>query len=79
MKFELYTQLPKPKSRGNGDVSLNDDGVAIFFCDYQPNHRLYRSRLDSISSDGMLLSGMEENGFDAKGTAKYKYQEWWLQ
>lgn len=79
MTFELYTQLPKPKFLGKAIVSVHEDGKAYFLThDTRVIAKLHRCRLDSISMDGIKLSGMEEAGLTPTGRQKFQYQEWWL-
>ena len=39
---------------------------------------LKRTRLESASADGIMLSGMEPDGVDRQAREVFKYQEWWL-
>ena len=82
-QFHLHTQLPKPKDFGLGVLSLVRDGEAHFFSgDGGDGARivadLSRVRLDFAGADGLMLSGMQPDGFERDGRKKYSYQEWWL-
>ena len=81
-KYKLFKQLPKTKLIGTGILSVDQAGFAHFFSnDTYAGKNLAcmdRVRLEFVAANGMLLSGMEEVGFNKDGTKKYIYQEWWL-
>jgi len=78
-QFNLITQIPKPKVRGIGRLNVDRKGLAVFCADKNTVVvGMHRTRLESAAVDGLLLSGMELDGYDQHGVAKYKYQEWFL-
>ena len=81
--FLLVTQFPKPKTLGEGRLSIGKDGDADFFeGDASAESRLLASivrvQIRWAAAGGILLSGMEPDGVDKSGRQKYKSQEWWL-
>lgn len=81
--FVLVTQHPKPKDLGIGSLSIGKDGDADFFeGNAEQNARLLasmvRTRIEWAAAAGILLSGMEPDGVDRAGRAKFKHQEWLL-
>lgn len=74
LTFDLYAQLPKIKFVGHGIFDLDVRGNAIFWKDSKKNilATLKRARVEYATSDGLKVSGFEENG------NSFTYQEWWL-
>ena len=70
------------KEIGVGVLDVDRNGKAFFWSAPDAGARtlgsLERCRLLVHPSNGMLLSGMEPDGFDQKGAKKFKYREWWL-
>jgi hypothetical protein len=82
-QFELTTQWPKPQVLGLGVLAVDKHGDAQFFSgegerDSTVLAVMKRSRLDSASAHGLMLSGMEPTGMDRRGRETFAYQEWWL-
>ena len=81
--FTLVTQHPKPKVFCVGSLSIGKDGTAEFFeGNAEANARvlasLVRVRIEWAAAAGILVSGMEPDGFDRAGRPKFKHQEWLL-
>jgi hypothetical protein len=81
--FILVTQLPKPKVIGPGSLSVSKTGDADFFEGNADSNSpilasMQRVKVDWAAAAGILISGMEPDGFDRQGRQKYKYQEWLL-
>ena len=82
-QFVLITQYPKPREMGPGILSVDRHGDAQFFSGFGDADAtvlavMKRTRLESASADGVLLSGMEPDGVDRQAREVFKYQEWWL-
>jgi len=82
-KFVLYIQNPKPKMIGDGVLSGSDKNDYHFFSgngdkDDKFLAVLTRVQLDFAGSNGIMLSGFEQYGFERSGRAKYRHQQWWL-
>ncbi len=82
-RFELVTQMPKPKKVGRGTLSIGKDGDADFFAGNADAGsavlaNMVRVRVEWAAATGILLSGMQPNGFDKTGRPKFTYQEWLL-
>ena len=81
--FILVTQHPKPKSLGEGSLSIEKSGDADFFegnaeANARVLARMVRVRIEWAAAAGILISGMEPDGIDRAGQAKFKHQEWLL-
>lgn len=81
--FTLSVLKPKPKDLGQGSLSIGASGEADFFeGDAQKNSvilaSMVRVRIEWAAAAGILLSGMQPDGVDRNGQAKYKHQEWLL-
>lgn len=81
--FVLVEQLPIPKDLGIGSLSIGKDGEADFFeGNAEANARVFarmvRVKIEWAAAAGILLSGMEPDGIDRTGRAKFKHQEWLL-
>lgn len=81
--FILVTQHPKPKDIGIGSLSIGKDGEAEFYeGNAEANARvlakMVRVKIEWAAAAGILISGMEPDGIDRTGRAKFKHQEWLL-
>jgi hypothetical protein len=81
--FILVTQHPKPKILGEGSLSISRHGYADFFEGNAEKHSkilasMNRVRIEWAASKGILISGMQSDGFDKAGQESFKYQEWFL-
>lgn len=81
--FVLVTQHPKPKVFPEGSLSIAKDGTAEFYeGNADSNARvlvsMIRVRIEWAAASGILISGMEPDGFDRGGRPKFKQQEWLL-
>ena len=81
--FKLVTQFPKPKDVGIGSLSIGKDGTAEFFegnADLNSSvlASMQRVRIEWAAAAGIMISGMEPDGFDRSGRPKFKSQEWLL-
>ena len=82
-QFKLMTQLPKPKQMGAGVLSIDKKGDATFFANNGDHGDsilalMERTRIESATSHGIMLSGMQPAGTEKNGLPKFTYQEWWL-
>ena len=82
-KFSIFVQLPHPKAKGAGSLSIDREGNAHFFSEYKEHGNrciadMIRAKIDFAGADGIMVSGFEPCGFKKNGELKYKYQEWWL-
>jgi len=80
MRFFLYIQIPKTKKIGNGNLFLNrDNKLSTFITDKKEYFEIFRTIIELVGADGIMLSGMEKTGeITSNGIEKYRYQEWWL-
>lgn len=84
MQFELFTQQPKRSKIGViGTLSIGKDGNAQLFSGHADMHssvigELHRVKIEWAEAKGILLSGVEPQGFDKKGCIRYRFQEWFL-
>lgn len=81
--FRLTIQNPKPQVVGDGVLSIGKAGDAEFFSGngeiLDPIlATMVRTRIEWAAAAGILLSGMQPNGFDRHGKPKFTYQEWLL-
>lgn len=81
--FKLITQKPRPKELGTGVLSIDKSGEAMFFegngeSAAQLLASMQRVRIEFAGATGIMLSGMQPEGFERNGTQKFAYQEWWL-
>lgn len=81
--FILVTQHPKPKTLGEGSLSIGKDGDADFFegsaeANASVLASMVRVRIEWAAAAGIMLSGMEPDGLDRAGQQKFKFQEWLL-
>ena len=85
MKLMLYVQrnmLGKEIKSPKGievDFNFDPNGEATCFSlnDQRLVARLIRARLNTVSANGMSISGLDKHGSDRK-TEILRYQEWWL-
>lgn len=82
-KFKLITQKPKPMEVGTGVLNVDQKGEAMFFegngeSAAQILATLQRTRIEFASANGIMLSGMQPEGFARSGKQQFSYQEWWL-
>ena len=78
MTFKVHIQNPKPKDMGLCGISLDQKGDALLLTPdgAEVVGNIARARVDWIHGHGIMISGMEANGFDQTGRPKYRYQEW---
>lgn len=81
--FILVTQHPKPKILGEGSLSIDRDGDADFFegnaeKDARILASMSRVKIEWAAAAGILISGMQSEGFDKYRKEKFTYQEWLL-
>ena len=83
-RFKLITQKPKPKVVcESGSLSVDRKGYSNFFTgNGDVNDKcvaeMDRARIEYAGAAAILLSGMQPDGFNKNGSAKYVYQEWLL-
>jgi hypothetical protein len=81
--FSLVTQHPKPKLLGVGSLSIGKNGDAQFFegnadVNSEVLATLERTKIEWAAASGIMVSGVEPDGYDRSGRKKFKYQEWLL-
>ena len=82
-QFTLYIQLPYPKKIGTGILSISQSGDARFFsdtggADSRVLSDMQRVRISFAGADGIMLNGMQPDGYQRDGRLKFFYQEWLL-
>jgi hypothetical protein len=82
-QYFLVLKTPKVKEIGIGFLNIDQNGEATFFeGDVGKRSRvlalLRRVRIEWAAASGIMISGMQPDGFTPKGTPKFVYQEWFL-
>lgn len=79
MYFKRLVKLfPEEKDLKEGDLRIDKHGDATFTRGYELLAILKRVRIELVSANGMLISGLEPNGHTKSGQERFCYQEWWL-
>jgi hypothetical protein len=85
MKMMLYVQRNKLGKQADSpagiavDFNFDRNGEAQCF-ELESQRliaRLIRAKIDIAGADGMIVSGLEKDGYDRKSEV-LRYQEWWL-
>ena len=79
MTYNVFIQLPKPRSMGQCCVSFVTAGYALLMdaTGEKVLASIERARVDWMQAAGMMISGFEHTGHDRTGRAKYRLQEWY--
>lgn len=76
MKYEIYSQLPKPKKIGVCSFALGTDGTIVAFNDDSWVATLIRGKVDWAHADGIMVSGVEAKFY--RGIERLRIQQWFL-
>ena len=82
-QFTLYIQQPCAKKIGTGVLSISEFGDARFFsdtggADSKVLSEMQRVHVSFAGADGIMLNGMQPDGYQRDGRRKFFYQEWLL-
>lgn len=78
MTFRVHLQYPKPKDMGLCCISLDKHGQALLLTadGKRAVKDMTLARVDWMQGHGIMVSGMEINGYERNYSPKYRYQEW---